>query len=156
MRRLRPIDVKEELAGQRPQDARADVYVIDDVNVARDVWLRMGDELHVRLADTPSSGFRWHVDESQAWLRSGIELVTDTVSPQSTESRKYGMSLGRALIFRAVRPGSSPIRIIKDRPWEEALPTATIEVTAHVAARPTGESDQGLSETQKDFLPLVG
>lgn len=156
MRKLRPVEIKQELIGQRPQDARADVYVIDDANAPSDIWIRMGDELHVRVTDTPSSGFRWHVDESQASLRGGIELVNETVRPQDTNGPRYGHSSRRALIFKAVSPGVAPIRLIKDRPWESAVPTSTIEVTAHVAPRPTGESDQGLSEAQKDLLPLVG
>ena len=77
------------------------------------VDLRSGDTLVVRLAETPSSGFRWAVEGS---LPAPLISTSDTFLP-SPDSAVGGGGI-RELSFRASAAGSCELRLVLWRQWE--------------------------------------
>lgn len=72
-----------------------------------------GATLTVRLAENPTTGFRWAIDEAEetilALVRSELE------QPHSPRVGQGGM---RVLTFRAERPGTTPLHLKHWREWE--------------------------------------
>jgi inhibitor of cysteine peptidase len=76
----------------------------------RVVTIAKGDELHIVLDETPTTGFRWM-----------IASVTDTLSVLSSEftapaSSRPGAAGHRTLRLRAERPGDGELRLQSRRP----------------------------------------
>jgi Zn-dependent peptidase ImmA (M78 family)/predicted secreted protein len=164
LRRHQLIDVKVELArGRRPQNARADVWVLDEKDSDRALSVLPDDEIHVRLPEMPSSGYQWILrthgargrlranEPSLAVLENGLEPIEDD------SDLAYGVQHYRHLWLRAVTPGSAVSELALIRPWEQetAKPARSFVVRVRVNPRLTGAFDQGVSEDQKPALLLA-
>jgi predicted secreted protein len=69
------------------------------------VRVRLGDVIAIRVAETPTTGYRW--------------VLADP--PPSTPSPATPGAPGvRLLRLRAERPGMAVVRLTKRRPWAEA------------------------------------
>jgi predicted secreted protein len=64
--RVRPIDLKTQLAhGRRPNDARADVWAIDERWNEASLSIHLHDEVVVSLPENRTTGYRWLGERSQ-------------------------------------------------------------------------------------------
>jgi predicted secreted protein len=163
LRRYQLIDVKVKLAmGWRPQNARADVWVLDQGDDGRSLSVLLDDEIHVRLPEMPSSGYRW-VLRSQTTVESvgtnepPLAIVQNALEPLDDDNDgPYGAQHHRHLSLRAVAPGYEVLELALVRPWEEAArPARSFVVQVRVSPRLTGAFDQGISEEQKPALLMA-
>jgi len=154
----RPIALKRDLAGVRPEDSRADVWIVDKSQIGRELSPRVNDEIHVVLDEMPSTGFIWTADITRDDPHNGLSLVREAFESElgsDVDSLTYGEVGRRHLVFSPRRPGSYGIRLVKRRPWETTVASEVFEVGLTAVGRPTGEADRGLVERQKVLLADV-
>jgi inhibitor of cysteine peptidase len=84
---------------------------IDDRSNGASLRLRLGDTLHLRLNETPTTGFRWRLD------RDGAPALTS-----SDDSFTPGAALGAAGVhmwsFLAAERGRARIELVLVRGWQ--------------------------------------
>jgi Zn-dependent peptidase ImmA (M78 family)/predicted secreted protein len=148
LRKESPLDVKTGLAGVRPADSRADVWLLDESQEGRRFSPRLRDEVHVMLAETPSSGYVWQLVDP---ARAVLTLVDDQF--QTSGGDVVGASGTRHVAFRVANEGASRLRLEKRRPWQQNGETrATFEATLGVIPLFTGDADDGVGEDRKQEL----
>jgi predicted secreted protein len=147
-----PIDLKMQLGGgQRPGSPRADVWDIADARRSRRLFLRLDDELHVRLPEIPSSGYRWDVEVRDG--PEGLELLSDELEPPGLAvNESIGSHRRRHLWWRAVWPVDVVLDLRLVRPWQgaDAEPIERLSVPLSVQVPRTGrDTATGISEPQR-------
>lgn len=151
LRRHQPIELKTQLGGGiRPQSARSDVWALDERTRARLLAMRTGDELHVRLPEIPSGGYRWQIELSDG--ASDLDLIADELEPLELDgAQRFGNARRRHLWWRALAPGRGTMTLSLLRPWEgaEGLPADSFTVGVIVNGQRTGELDHGSSWRQR-------
>ena len=158
LRKQRPIGIKETLSGRRPEEPRADIWILDERDSGQEVSPRVNDEVHVLLGETPSSGYVWQfetrVGGSDGEAVSNLSLLSDDVElGDSTKGDVYGGPGLHHLAFRVTGPGSCNLRIAKSRPWQsQAAPVGVFETHVNALEPPTGTAERGLSVHQKEML----
>lgn len=153
--RWQPITIKTSLGGgSRPANARADVWDVTEARRDRQLQLRLGDELHVRLPEMPTTGYRWQVDLNQ--LASSLELLTDELEPTDLhEHERFGGRRQRHLWWRATGTGRGTLDVRLTRSWEGPDAQLLDRLSLPLAIRPprTGlELDSGLAISQRRAL----
>ncbi len=89
----------------------------------RQVRVRPGQEITLRLEGNPTTGFTWEVaeiDSATLAQEKAVEFV-----PQSNLIGAPGTFTFR---FRAVQRGATILRLVYRRPWEKAAPADTFSV----------------------------
>lgn len=81
------------------------------------VSLMPGEAFQVRLAENPTTGYRWHLVD---WDRSILDVTFDEFHPPGTSS--YGAGGEHLWEFVALAPGQSLLQLAYRRPWEAATP----------------------------------
>lgn len=151
LRRWEPIEIKVQLGrGHRPANSRADVWDVDERRRERRIQLRLDDELHVRLPEIPTSGYRWQVDVVGAG--ACVELLVDELEPDLQPQDRQGSGRRRHLWWRAVAPGSGTLDLRLVRPWQgpEAEPVDGLRLPLSVQVPRTGlELPTGISLPQR-------
>lgn len=160
--KLTPISIKEKLGGgERPRNARADVWSLDESDDERQLAVRLDDEIDVQLPETPTSGYRWVariVDSTVHVLHdddgSSLVIVSDGLVPRADDVQpRFGGQRRRHLRLLAAEPGEATVELALVRPWlERESPLKT--VTAHVQVTPprTGDLSHGVSLMQQQVL----
>jgi Zn-dependent peptidase ImmA (M78 family)/predicted secreted protein len=153
--RWQPITIKTELGdGTRPANARADVWDVTENRRDRHLRLRLEDELHIRLAETPSSGYRWDVDARE--LGTGLELLADELEPTDLHAHeRIGATRQRHLWWRATAPGHGTLSVRLVRSWQgtDAEPLDGISLALSITPPRTGvELDTGIALPQRRAL----
>jgi Zn-dependent peptidase ImmA (M78 family)/predicted secreted protein len=147
LRRESPLAVKTQLAGIRPADSRADVWLLDDSQEGRRFSPQLRDEIHVMLAETPSTGFIWQLVDGAP---SVLSLIDDRFE---TDDDAIGATGTRHIAFRVANAGASRIRLEKHRPWQQNGETsATFEATVTANDPLTGNADDGAGEETRQEL----
>lgn len=150
--RLPPLQIKTTLAGRRPEDARADVWLVHETDRERQLPLRVGDEVVLRLPEIPSSGYAWTLDRRAF---SSLELIEDVTEPaDDAQDEVYGGRAVRRVLLRATAPGVDDIVVALSRPWEPE-PIEKVVVHVRVAGEPTGDAASGLLHSQQLQRVLV-
>jgi Zn-dependent peptidase ImmA (M78 family)/predicted secreted protein len=151
LRKWETIQLKVELGrGRAPANRRADVWDVDDHRRGRRMQLRLEDELHVRLPEIPSSGYRWQVDLNDAG--ACLELLVDELEPDLLEQKRLGGGRRRHLWWKAVAPGAGTLDLRLVRPWQglSAEPVDGLQVPLSVQTPRTGlELPNGISLPQR-------
>jgi Zn-dependent peptidase ImmA (M78 family)/predicted secreted protein len=150
LRQSKPIDLKVELSeGERPENSRADIWLLTDGLVSRQLYLRLGDEIHIRLPEIPTGGYRWHWEVDSA--AKGLELVHDGYEPSATTSDRIGARRERHLWLRATAPIRGQLKARLTRAWEGAEARALDEfaVPLHVIEPRSGLDGVGVSRRQR-------
>ncbi|MDQ1615551.1 MAG: inhibitor of cysteine peptidase [Actinomycetota bacterium] len=80
--------------------------------------VRVGDTVSIRLAETPTTGYRWSLDVDQARLR-----VDQDEFRAAGDARGAGGE--RLVVITALAPGATTLRLAKSRSW---TPGAVAEV----------------------------
>ena len=154
--RLPPLQIKTTMAGRRPGDARADVWLVHETDQERDLPLRVGDEVVLRLPEIPSSGYAWTL-EQRAF--SSLELIDETTEADdggddTDDDGVYGGRSIRRVLLRATNPGVDDVVVALSRPWEPE-PVEKVVLHVHVAGEPTGDAASGLVRSQQLQRALV-
>src|SRR5947209_8320878 len=84
--------------------------------------LGLGHTLEVRLAENPTTGYRWQTESD------GSPTCVLTSDTYETVGSRLGTGGTRILVFRAARVGTGHIMLANRRAWEAAARTFTIEV----------------------------
>jgi Zn-dependent peptidase ImmA (M78 family)/predicted secreted protein len=153
LRSHEPMQMKLEIgAGQAPENSRAAVWALDPKLGSRHLELRTEDELHVRLAEIPSSGYRWNLEAEVG----GLEVLEDELERGDVPPGvRFGSRVTRHLRFRALEPGAGTLRLSLIRDWEgsDRDPVDQIALPLVVQAPPTGlESPTGILLPQRQAL----
>lgn len=157
LRNQQPISIKEQIGRARPEDSRADVWILDESESGRELTPRVNDEVHVLLREMPSTGYVWRVQQpaseaSNHSMSANLIIVRD-IFEEPPESHLYGTCGNRRFVFKVTHPGPYTLRIEKQRPWQvDAKPVSVFEANISASERPTGQTDHGLSEHQKQLL----
>jgi Zn-dependent peptidase ImmA (M78 family)/predicted secreted protein len=147
-----PLAVKTRLAGVRPADSWADVWLLDESQEGRQFSPRLRDEVHVMLAETPSTGYVWQLIDTAPAVLALIDDQFETVDDDT-----IGGAGTRHVAFRVAHAGASRIRLEKRRPWQQdGEAPATFEATVSATPLLTGDTDDGLSEEQKQAVLAGG
>jgi inhibitor of cysteine peptidase len=101
--------------------------VIDLSGSGTSVVAAPGDNVVIRLDETPTSGYRWAVDSFDG---SVLETAGDEFTP-AAESMLGGGGI-REFRFRVVGPGDGRLKLTRRRAWETDSPAAeSFEATIH-------------------------
>lgn len=151
LRRARPRDLKRELVGRAPDQARAAVWLLGDSDDGRHLNVDLGDELNVRVDEVRSSGLRWM---PAPVTMEGFALLADWLqSSDDAEPRRYGAPQARHLVFKAVRPGPHSIVVDLRPPWlTEAQAERRVGIAVDVEAARTSDLGKGVSINQQPQL----
>lgn len=149
-----PIDLKVQLGnGARPASSRADVWDVREGRRDRQLHLRVDDELHVRLPEIPTSGYRWrtHIKSDS---EPNLELIVDELESggELAASERIGSDRVRHLWWKATAPGRAVLGVQLTRPWEgeEADAVDGLTLPLSIEAPRTGlHVDSGVSATQR-------
>ena len=148
LRKQKPIDIKTRIAGgRRPENARADVWRVGEEYDGEQIAVRIEDEIHVQLAENPTTGARWLPRAGTTAMR----LIDSWPEPGDGE-QVYGRSRLRHLWFRADEPGNTALSLALARPQNPRRAARTFELEVAIARRRTGESYYGISEHQHVLL----
>lgn len=93
---------------------------------------RVGDLVTVRLAENPTTGYRWEAEYDQVRLRLTDDRLEGADMPR-------GGGGERVLVFTVVQPGPAGIRLAKKRAWEQGPPREEFSVELD-AQPPVGAS----------------
>ena len=153
--RWQPIAIKAGLGGgSRPANARADVWDVTEARRGRQLQLRLGDELHVRLPELPTTGYRWQVDLDE--IGPTLDLLADELEPVDLHGQeRFGATRERHLWWRATGTGCGTLDVRLTRAWEGQNAASLDRLSLAVAIRPprTGlEMDAGISMPQRRAL----
>jgi len=77
-----------------------------------------GEEIVVTLAENPTTGYRWIVDELVG------HLTTDSSEFAAPGTERPGAGGHRAIVLRATGSGPAELRVRYARPWEDATSDA--------------------------------
>jgi predicted secreted protein len=150
---LPPIKIKTTLAaGRRPQDTRADAWLVRETDTERDLPVRVRDEIVLLLPEIPSSGDVWTLHRTQF---APLVFVDEVAEAVNDEGDHHGDSAIRRVHLRAISPGVDDIAVVLRRPWEDKS-LRQVVVHVHVAGEPTGDAASGLILSQQPQRALVG
>lgn len=137
-----PIDIKTDLAlGHRPANARADVWPLAREDDGRTLVVSQGDEVHVSLRETSTTGYRWRLAD----LAEDVTLVGDE---RVEGERLYGATRTRHVWWRALAPADTAVTAELIRPFDPDGVAERFQVALHVVANPIGDAEQGVSRRQ--------
>lgn len=83
--------------------------ILRELDSGRTLQVERGELIILRLAENPTTGYRWGVESSQ-----GLELIDD----QNTFGEGLGAGGLRVLQFRSRRSGECELRLKHWREWE--------------------------------------
>lgn len=89
-----------------------DLLTLTEADAGRTVRIRLGDHIQLRLAENPTTGYRWTADAP-----AGLRLVQDTNLPVACAPGAGGL---RLLDYVAEAPGSIALVLRCQRQWEGA------------------------------------
>jgi predicted secreted protein len=151
LRKARPITLKQQLVGRAPDHARAAVWSLGGADDGRHLLVDTGDEIHVRLEEIRSTGYRW--TPTSATLE-GFTVIGDSLEPpDASETRRYGVPQSRHLVFKAINAGSHSIVVDLLQAWDEdAGATRRFGVAVDIEAPRISEVGKGVSVNQQPQL----
>lgn len=92
----------------------------------RDVHLRVGETLSVRLRGNVTTGYRWQVVDLDA------ELLEQVADEYSSSAPIPGSSGWHALVFRALAPGRTTLRLVHSQPWNHSEAAESFEAAVTI------------------------
>lgn len=150
LRKVPPLSLKLQLGGRPPDYRRAAVWLLDDRDDGRHLLVDAGDELHLRLDEIRSSGYRWTPVPP---TNDGFVLMDDQLEPPEVEGARYGATQCRHLVFKATNPGSHSIVVDLRQPWDRDVATVRrVGVAVDIEWPRVSEVGRGVSINQQQQL----
>ncbi|MGQ0774182.1 MAG: ImmA/IrrE family metallo-endopeptidase [Pseudonocardiales bacterium] len=147
LRKIRPLDLKIDVVGQDSSSLRRyDTWTLDERNRHRRPEPRVGDEVHVRLGEPPSSGYRWIAGGDA--LHDCLEQVIDELEPVAPGTLGFGAQRVRHLGWRCTAPAVGTLTLALCRPWDELTTIEQIDILLRVCKPRTGDEPTGTSLRQ--------
>ena len=100
-------------------------YTLDDSQDGSTLNLRMGDAVVLRLAENPTTGYRWEIVTTQ-----GFDLEADDYT--GAPGGRTGGGGERALRFKAIAAGRGRIEAALCRSWEAGPPLRSYTANAEI------------------------
>jgi Zn-dependent peptidase ImmA (M78 family)/predicted secreted protein len=150
LRRARPLALKQQLVGRTPDYSRAAVWLLNEADDGRHLMVDVGDELHVRLKEIRSSGYRW---VPAAPTLEAFSVLDDALVPADDTERRYGAARARRLVLKAVNPGARSIVVDLRHAWEpKAEPAQRFAITVDIEEPRVSSVGRGISVNQQPQL----
>lgn len=150
LRTSTPLDVKRQLlGGERPENARADVWSVTDkmLDTHDTLSVQLGDELVFDLEEIPSSGYLWELGSVDG------EHVETTIDLRVERTQGNVGAVGRRLLgVRTSAPGTARIGLGMSRPWLDGAPVRSHEVIVAIEEPLGADAGVGLSSRQLDRM----
>jgi len=92
---------------------------IDDMSNGKDLTVYVGQTLSISLAENPTTGYRWTVEDYKPALLEQLETIfkaSGPTTPGSGGTRIFG--------FLAKKAGETALALEYQRPWSETAPPA--------------------------------
>jgi inhibitor of cysteine peptidase len=100
------------------QSAHAATQVVTGADKGRDIQIKLGDTLEVRLASNPSTGYSWAVHpKSTALLKLNGQTNADPNDPSTPPV--VGRPIVQVFTFQPKRAGDGILLLRYARPWEK-------------------------------------
>ncbi|MGH3829459.1 MAG: ImmA/IrrE family metallo-endopeptidase [Pseudonocardiaceae bacterium] len=148
LRHTRPLDLKIEMAGKDTAGLRRnDTWTLDERNRHRHPEPRVGDEVHVRLGELPSSGYRWIASGTE--LSDSLEQIADELEPVIPATPEFGAQRVHHLGWRCTAPTVGILMLTLCGPWGEQKTIEQINVMIRVHGPRTGDAPGGTSQRQR-------
>jgi inhibitor of cysteine peptidase len=103
-------------------------FPLDKGDRGRQISVRIGDVLSLRLQENPTTGFLWRVEELDERF-----VVAEDSRFSVSEAGGIGGGGVRVLSFRAKASGTSPLRLALLQAWEPSSVSERFEITVKVA-----------------------
>lgn len=100
-------------------------YTLTDAQDGSSFNLHVGDVVVLRLAENPTTGYRWDIIQAQ-----GFELEADDFTNAPAAGVGHGGE--RALRFKATAVGAARIEAALRRSWETVVPQRRYSITATI------------------------
>ncbi len=151
LRSVRPLAIKREIGGREPDQARAAVWLLGESDQERHIIADIGDEVHIRLGEVRSSGFRWVLNQSGV---PGFSVVGDFLDQNtSTGQLRYGAAHFRHLVLKVTAPGDHALSVSLRRPWQrDVAPSRRYDIFVTAEAPRTSDVGRGVSIYQQPQL----
>jgi predicted secreted protein len=150
LRRVRPLELKRQLVGRAPDNARAAVWLLDAADDGRHLVVDAGDELVLMLQEIRSSGYRWTSAETTT---EGFTFADEGLGSVDDDETRYGGAQARRLSFKAVNPGARSITVDLRHSWEpDADPLRRIAIAVDIEAPRISPVGRGVSVNQQSQL----
>jgi len=124
----KPAKKKAAKAGKKAPALKADVTVGPDSN-GKQVSLRVGQVLAVKLPGNPTTGFAWKLAELEGGAL--VALGDPAFERSPAKAKAVGVGGTTTARFRAVEEGTCVVRLDYGRPWEKE-PERAFAVTIEV------------------------
>lgn len=136
---IRPAQAKQNIGhGHKPKDAKADVWPIGLRQRGVLINARVGDELALSLDETPSSGYRWSIEEDTDGFAVRLD---DFVSADNAAQRPRAGGRGeRRITVRIERPGENRLRLSCVRAWKPQEPIRSFHLMVDAEDKPGREA----------------
>jgi len=85
---------------------------ISQTDDGRSLPVKLGDLISLSLAENPTTGYRWEIEEPT----EALELQQDTYS--SAVPKRVGTPSTRTFVFRVAGAGRIKLRLRRWRPWQ--------------------------------------
>jgi len=102
--------------------------IFTESNDGAAVELRPGQPFTVRLAENPTTGYRWRIED---WDRPVLALAGDEY--HAPEDLLHGASGEHEWHFRAREPGAATLRLVYGRSWSKDNPARTYSLSVTVS-----------------------
>ena len=100
---------------------------LDATENGQSVEVASGEKITITLEGNPTTGYSWEVSEIDAAV---AELAGEP--DYKTDSKMLGSGGVYTFTFKAIAPGTTSIKLIYHRSWEDAEPEKVYEVTLNV------------------------
>jgi predicted secreted protein len=80
------------------------------------VEVAVSDEVVIRLTEDATTGYQWSLEG----VPSEVEIVSNQLD--LAEKSAPGAAGQRVVVLRAVRPGTTAVRLVNSRTWESGPP----------------------------------
>lgn len=100
---------------------------LDEQDNGQTVEVNSGDKITITLAGNPTTGYSWELSEFDA---SVVELAGE--ADYKSDSKLLGSGGVYTFTLKAGAPGSTVVKFIYHRSWEDAEPAQVFEVTLNV------------------------
>jgi Zn-dependent peptidase ImmA (M78 family)/predicted secreted protein len=153
LRRVAPKEIKEAEVGHPLEQTRADCWFLDRGQADARIRPRIGDEIHLRLPASPSTGHIWHLADTEGAGGNTVAQIDEGFTHVGRAG--VGAPGTQRLAFRVQRRARQVLEVVNARPWDTANSTLDRFRVEIDPAAPLGERTQGLTDRQQVVLATI-